>query len=224
LEEKFSSSFSASSFGSYSYSLFLTLLCFLLFPFFPTVSSQCDPLLRPTRPAQSQQQILSSSDTPIPLKPANANTVHKAQGCTAKHGVALYLANRDFTFSRGLAYVALSRATSVDKIYIVGNRLCLQHFTGKANTQLTYEKIAVFIATGRSRQLSTFNFAHSPCSLAAYSGQPKAGLLKSCTEQPFDAMTFRWLSLLYVGQEDDGNKCCRWGYAMVSSHYRIDKV
>jgi len=144
-EEKFSSSFSASSFGSYSYSLFLTLLCFLLFPFFPTVSSQCDPLLRPTRPAQSQQQILSSSDTPIPLKPANANTVHKAQGCTAKHGVALYLANRDFTFSRGLAYVALSRATSVDKIYcIVGNRLFLQHFTGKAKTQLTYEKIAVF--------------------------------------------------------------------------------
>jgi len=92
----------------------------------------------------------------LPLKPANGNTVHKAQGCTAKHGVALHLTHSGFTRARGLAYVALSRATSIDQIYIVGHRLCPGHFTGSDATQKAFARLKDFY--DQLRQCDTNKF------------------------------------------------------------------
>ena len=48
-----------------------------------------------------------------PLEPASSSTTHKCQGLTATHGVVLDIPPKKlFTFA--LAYVALSRSTSVD--------------------------------------------------------------------------------------------------------------
>jgi len=55
----------------------------------------------------------------IPLEPAFASTTHKAQGITSKEGVVL-VPSVGTPFCRGLAYVGMSRATEIDKLFLAG--------------------------------------------------------------------------------------------------------
>jgi len=87
----------------------------------------------------------------IPLRPAFATTTHKAQGITAKHGVVL-LPSAGTPFCRGLAYVGISRATNLQKLYLLRS-LRIDHFTSGPKCNATtairteYERFANFYAS-----------------------------------------------------------------------------
>ena len=55
----------------------------------------------------------------IPLEPAFACTTHKMQGTTAKFG-AVILPSQNKPFARGLEYVAPSRPTELNNLYLLG--------------------------------------------------------------------------------------------------------
>ncbi len=62
----------------------------------------------------------------LPLIPASALTVHKSQGLNKNF--VLFDATFSSMFSRGLAYVALSRCTSLQGLYIIGDKIRKEHF------------------------------------------------------------------------------------------------
>jgi hypothetical protein len=62
----------------------------------------------------------------LPLIPASALTVHKSQGLNKN--VVVFDASLDSMFERALAYVALSRCTSLNGLYIVGDNIVTKHF------------------------------------------------------------------------------------------------
>jgi hypothetical protein len=62
----------------------------------------------------------------LPLIPASALTVHKSQGLNKNF--VLFDATFSSMFSRGLAYVALSRCTSLQGLYIIGDKKRKEHF------------------------------------------------------------------------------------------------
>lgn len=61
----------------------------------------------------------------LPLIPAFCLTIHKAQGLTKE--LVLYFAS-DMQFARALSYVAISRCTCLNGLYIVGRPLEHLHF------------------------------------------------------------------------------------------------
>ena len=64
----------------------------------------------------------------MPLTPAAAITVHKAQGLTAKFGIVYCPTNKVKSFTRGLEYVAISRVQSFNSLWLL-NILRESHFT-----------------------------------------------------------------------------------------------
>jgi hypothetical protein len=63
----------------------------------------------------------------IPLTPAAATTCHKAQGITSKAGVVL-LPCSTVPWARGLEYVGMSRATELNKFFLL-RHLRQDHFS-----------------------------------------------------------------------------------------------
>ena len=55
----------------------------------------------------------------LPLVPASATTVHKAQGTTAKSGVVFRPSDNE-PFARGSEYVAISRVTEIENLFLLG--------------------------------------------------------------------------------------------------------
>ena len=64
----------------------------------------------------------------LPLEPAFACTTHKMQGSTAKHG-AVIQPSIGKPFSRGLDYVAPSRPTELNNLFLL-RRLSEENFNG----------------------------------------------------------------------------------------------
>ena len=62
----------------------------------------------------------------LPLIPASALTVHKSQGLNKNF--VLFDATFSSMFSRGLSYVAISRCTSLQGLYIIGDKIRKEHF------------------------------------------------------------------------------------------------
>ena len=63
----------------------------------------------------------------MPLTPAAAITVHKAQGFTAIYGIVYSPTKTDRPFARGLEYVAISRVQSFSSLWLL-NFLKKSHF------------------------------------------------------------------------------------------------
>ena len=61
----------------------------------------------------------------LPLIPAFALTIHKAQGLSKAY--VLFVASSKL-FARALSYVALSRCISLEGLFIVGSRVTSSHF------------------------------------------------------------------------------------------------
>jgi hypothetical protein len=61
----------------------------------------------------------------LPLIPAFALTVHKSQG--PNKACVLFVASSRL-FARALSYVALSRCTTLEGLYIVGKKINTEHF------------------------------------------------------------------------------------------------
>lgn len=61
----------------------------------------------------------------LPLIPAFALTVHKSQGLNKNY--VLFVASSKL-FARAITYVALSRCTTLEGLYIVGRKITTQHF------------------------------------------------------------------------------------------------
>ena len=64
----------------------------------------------------------------LPLSPAHASTVHKAQGCTALYGMVAS-PSEGRIFARGLEYVMMSRPTKIEDVFLL-NELRPEHFNG----------------------------------------------------------------------------------------------
>jgi hypothetical protein len=69
----------------------------------------------------------------LPLEPAHASTIHLAQGLTCTDGVVIQ-PPRGAGQSMGLVYVAISRATKLANVHLLGG-LTRQHFDGHRPTR-----------------------------------------------------------------------------------------
>ena len=85
----------------------------------PPVESNCSFRMKFTGGTKTVTRIQ------LPLIPAFALTIHKSQGLNKAH--VLYVASSKL-FARALAYVALSRCTTLEGLYIVGKKMNSQHF------------------------------------------------------------------------------------------------
>jgi hypothetical protein len=65
----------------------------------------------------------------LPLEPANASTVHQAQGTSAEEHVMCPPGAPFADFSRALFYVALSRCETLDKLYLILYKATVSMFT-----------------------------------------------------------------------------------------------
>jgi len=81
----------------------------------------------------------------LPLCLAHACTVHKAQGCTAEHGVVVS-PSQGHIFARGLEYVMMSRATKLEHVYLL-SQLHEKHFNG-----FVHERKLIALEYDRLRQ------------------------------------------------------------------------
>jgi len=62
----------------------------------------------------------------VPLSPAHMGTVHRNQGLTSKTDV-VYVVNKRSDFAMGATYVALSRARSIDNLYLANHMIQRNH-------------------------------------------------------------------------------------------------
>jgi hypothetical protein len=83
----------------------------------------------------------------LPIIPAAAMTVHRAQGITRE--CVIVDASDNFSFARALMYVALSRVQSISGLFIIGSKLTRHHFEVKmasegVQIEEEYERLRTF--------------------------------------------------------------------------------
>ena len=59
--------------------------------------------------------------TQFPLSLSWACTIHKVQGLSLNEGVISFYLHHQRYFNQGQMYVALSRVTSLDRMFLIGN-------------------------------------------------------------------------------------------------------
>jgi|Transcript_4311 ATP-dependent exoDNAse (exonuclease V) alpha subunit len=92
------------------------------------------PNLVPIVPVTDSRALMGKYlRTQLPLQPAFASTVHKAQGVTAKYGIVFSPSpSENSSMAMGLEYVALSRAKCLADILLLAP-IRTTHFTSHAN-------------------------------------------------------------------------------------------
>ena len=70
---------------------------------------------------RKNKQQPSVKRTQFPLTLSWACTVHKVQGLSLAEGVVSFKLEKQKSFNRGQIYVALSRISSINKMYLIGS-------------------------------------------------------------------------------------------------------
>ena len=73
--------------------------------------------------------------TQFPLALSWACTVHKVQGLSLDEGVISFDLHRQRSFNQGQMYVALSRITSLDRMFLIGNTAIKENSSAKQEYQ-----------------------------------------------------------------------------------------
>ena len=142
--------------------------------------------IRPGKPSSPEMQRIQ-----FPITLAWACTIHKVQGLTLNNVVISFRLNKQRSFNYGQIYVALSRATSLEGIRILGH-IENNHVKADSRVHDEYQRLRLLNNAPISAQLTNENSGNSAkdCSVLTICLLNIRSLKKHSVDIKFDARVF----------------------------------